>query len=513
MDPTSENKDSRTCLKSSLQPSLSYKPLSLCIQMSKMNDDSVYRITSKLDELRNTEYSYLDEQNQIYLDYTGAGLAADAQYFAHRKRLAATLYGNPHSVNPTSQAATDLIEETRASVLAHLNASPREYAVVFTQNATSAARLVGEAYSWKKRKRLILSTDNHNSIHGLREFARRGGAKTVYVRTEGPELRINQDTLLSALKSRSGLDALFSSKSDSQYRGLFAYPAQSNFSGVRHPLSWVALAQEHGYEVLLDTAAYLPTSVLDLSVIQPEFLIISWYKLFGYPTGVGCLVARRSALARLSRPWFSGGTIKAVSVATPWFGMATDETAFEDGTLNFLSIPEIIFGLNWLKRIGMDIILTRVLWLTKLFLDRLQSLKHSDGKPMVRIYGPKDIRGRGATVAFNFLDAGGKIVDERLVAKESAAANISLRTGCFCNPGVAEDAMGRSARTKTPIQEMKTASVEELIDIVGLPASGAIRVSFGLVSNIADLDQFFIFALTYQNRVTDNHGLPPRGGC
>jgi hypothetical protein len=41
---------------------------------------------------------------------------------------------------------------------------------------------------------------------------------------------------------------------------------------------------------------------LDLSVVKPDFVPVSWYKPFGYPTGVGRLIARREALGRLRRP-------------------------------------------------------------------------------------------------------------------------------------------------------------------------------------------------------------------
>ena len=42
-----------------------------------------YSTTSRLDKLRATEYSYFDSSNHIYLDYAGAGLAADAQLRTH----------------------------------------------------------------------------------------------------------------------------------------------------------------------------------------------------------------------------------------------------------------------------------------------------------------------------------------------------------------------------------------------------------------------------------------------
>lgn len=46
-----------------------------------------YAATARLDELRAAEYSYLDAAGHIYLDYTGAGLVADAQLRAHADRL------------------------------------------------------------------------------------------------------------------------------------------------------------------------------------------------------------------------------------------------------------------------------------------------------------------------------------------------------------------------------------------------------------------------------------------
>jgi selenocysteine lyase/cysteine desulfurase len=458
-----------------------------------------YATTTRLDQLRRTEYRYLDEQDHLYLDYTGAGLAARAQHRAHADRLSRTLFGNPHSVNPTSRAATELVAAARARVLAHLNAAPDEYTAVFTPNATGAARLVGEAYPFGRRTRLVLTFDNHNSVNGLREFARRAHARTVYVPTRAPELRVDTGLLTDAL---------------SRGRGLFAYPAQSNFSGVRHPLEWIGRAQERGYDVLLDAAAYLPTSLLDLRVVKPEFVMVSWYKLFGYPTGVGCLVARRDALARLRRPWFSGGTIQAVSVGTPWHTMAPGEGAFEDGTLNFLSIPDVHFGLDWLADFGVPLIGTRVVCLTGWFLRRLAAMAHSDGSPMARVYGPTTLDARGGTVAFNVLDAEGKVVDERIVAAESAAAGISLRTGCFCNPGVGEDAFGLGLGALKALRRSRTGSLDEYLSLIGLPSAGAVRVSFGLVSTVEDVERFAGFmARTYLDRVTDAAGLPPREHC
>ncbi|HVQ90756.1 MAG TPA: aminotransferase class V-fold PLP-dependent enzyme [Mycobacteriales bacterium] len=463
-----------------------------------------YRSTSRIDELRASEYGYLDERGETYLDYAGAGLPARAQLRAHAGRIAAGYFGNPHSDSPASTASTELVEHTRAAILAHFNADPAEYAAIFTPNATGACRLVGEAYPFGPGTRLVLTFDNHNSVNGIREFARARGAVTSYVPLT-PELRVDEPALAAALGSAP--------RSGGGRPGLLALPAQSNFSGVQHPLRLVELAQRLGYDVLLDAAAFVPTNRLDLSRVHPDFVPVSWYKVFGYPTGVGCLLARREALQRLRRPWFSGGTIQAVSVQGDWHLLAGDESGYEDGTVNFLSIPDVAFGLSWLDGIGLDTVHRRVGQLTGWLLHRLGTLRHGTGAPLVRVYGPSTVDGRGATVAFNFLDPAGRIVDERIVGRDAAAARISLRTGCFCNPGAGEGAFDIPVDALTGSIRRQPRTIDEYLELIGLPSAGAIRVSLGIASNLADVERLVEFAGCYRDIEPDRAGLSPRLRC
>ena len=69
-----------------------------------------------------------------------------------------------------------------------------------------------------------------------------------------------------------------------------------------------------GYTVLLDAAAFVPTSPLSLREVRPDFVALSIYKISGYPTGVGALICRHEALRALVRPSFAGGTVEFVSV-------------------------------------------------------------------------------------------------------------------------------------------------------------------------------------------------------
>ncbi|MDV9178285.1 aminotransferase class V-fold PLP-dependent enzyme [Streptomyces sp. W16] len=459
--------------------------------------------TVDLDELRAHDFGYLDAEGHTYLDCMGAGLAPSSLVRASAARITGGVFGNPHSESPASRASGGLLAEARAAVLRHFAADPAEYTVVFTANATAALRLVGESYPFAPGSRLVMLLDNHNSVNGLREYARAAGASTEYIPVHGRELAVDEERLRTALTARS------------RRRGLLAYPAQSNFTGVRHSLEWIATAQEHGYDVLLDAAAFVPANPLDLSRFHPDFTVVSWYKVFGYPTGIGSLIVRREALARLRRPWFSGGTIYAASAQAQWHVLADGEAAFEDGTVNFLSIPDITAGLEWIDAIGMDRVHDHVARLTGQLLTGVAKLRHSDGSPMARVYGPTDSGpARGGTVALNLLGADGRVIDERVVARDSAERRISLRFGCFCNPGAGEAAFALPLRGLRSAARRPMRSLEDYLDVLGLPSAGAVRVSVGVSSQPRDVETFLEFvADTYRDRVPTVAGLPDRAGC
>ena len=167
-------------------------------------------------------------------------------------------------------------------------------------------------------------------------------------------------------------------------KGLFAYPAQSHFSGVQHPLRWIEMAHERGFDVLLDAAAYVPSDRLDLSVVKPDFVAVSWDKVFGHPTGVGCLIARSEVLESLWRPWFAGGSAYPASAQNDRHTLAAAGARFEDGTLSFLQEPDLDFGLSWVADVGIGQIRQRLMCLTGCFIDRLVALRHSNGQSMAR---------------------------------------------------------------------------------------------------------------------------------
>ncbi len=461
-----------------------------------------YAETAVLDDLRASDFARLDVGGHVYLDYTGGGLYARSQLREHFDLLDAGVFGNPHSINPAAKASTALVERARERVLAFFGASPEEYVAIFTPNATGALRLVGEAYPFRAGDRFLLTFDNHNSVNGIREFARARGAETTYVPSRAGDLRVAPDLLPRYLTETIG-----------DHHNLFAYPAQSNFSGAQHPLEWIEQAHAHGWDVLLDAAAHVPTNRLDLSVWHPDYVPVSFYKMFGWPTGVGCLLARREALAKLERPWFSGGTIVAAFVQRQYYQSAPGPAHFEDGTINYLNLPGIEIGLRLLERIGIETIHARVSALGSWLLDSLGSLRHSGGAPVATIYGPRSFDRRGATIAFNFLHPDGRVVDERYVDRIAGEHGISLRTGCFCNPGAGEVAFTISQQTLLGGEFGEGMVLEDYIRQIGLPSGGAVRVSLGLASNFADVHRFVEFAGSFIDLSGVPADLPPRTIC
>jgi selenocysteine lyase/cysteine desulfurase len=423
----------------------------------------------------------------------------------HREFLLNRVLGNPHSENPTSLEASGLVERARSAILEYFSADPGEYGVIFSSNASGALKLVGESFPFETGGRYLLTYDNHNSVNGIRQFARQRGAEVTYLPVLAPELRVEAGDVAREL-DRVGAEK----------PRLFAFPAQSNFSGVQHPLEWVAWARERGWHVLLDAAAFAPTNRLDLAAVKPDFVPLSFYKMFGYPTGIGALVYRHEALRVLKRPWFAGGTITMASVqGADWHRLAEGHAGFEDGTVDFLGLPAVSIGLDHLAAIGVDVIHERVMALTGWVLGRLNALTHADGSPMARVFGPADLTKRGGTIAFYLLAPDGMPYDVRTIQGDASRAGLSIRTGCFCNPGDGEVAHGISredmakcfGRTSVPVTFEDCA--ETLRAATGKPPN-TMRVSFGLASNFADAAALVAFAERYRDVPADGATGRPR---
>jgi selenocysteine lyase/cysteine desulfurase len=437
-------------------------------------------------DLRAREFSRLDAQRHAYLDYAGSALYGDSQLRAHHALLRDGVFGNPHSDSVPSRASTDIIDSARRTVLRFLDADESTHDVCFTANTSAAIKLVAEGYPFTKESALLLSADNHNSVNGIREYARRSGARVRYIPLDD-ELRLRDAGAIIEAEARCA-------------GGLLAFPAQSNFSGVRHPLDLVTRAKSRGLDVLLDIAALVSSQTFSLRQCPADFVALSFYKLFGYPTGVGALIARRDALSRLHRPWFAGGTVLFASVAAETHRLRPRHEGFEDGTPDFLGIAALDAGFDMLAEAGIERLSVHVSDLTATLIEQLSALRHDNGVPVVRIYGPANMTGRGGIVAFNVCDREGNPMPYSLVETRARQAGVSLRGGCFCNPGASESAFGLDpARIESCLNSLGASFTPERFAACSDTAVGAVRASIGLANNREDIERAVAVTASFAN--------------
>ncbi len=186
------------------------------------------------------------------------------------------------------------------------------------------------------------------------------------------------------------------------------------------------------------------------------------------------------------------------SVQADRYNLAEGEAAFEDGTVNYLSLPAVDIGLQHLSSIGLDTIHQRVRCLTAWLIDSLVALRHGNGASPIRLYGAPSTEWRGGTVTMNFYHADGQVIDHLVIEAEAAKEGISLRTGCFCNPGAGETALELSKPELTAcFAEHTNLTLNDFRLCIDGKSTGAVRVSTGLVTNFADVYRFPQFAAKF----------------
>ncbi|KAJ3711590.1 pyridoxal phosphate-dependent transferase [Lentinula raphanica] len=463
-----------------------------------------YRLTWILDTLRRTDYTRLSrtsspQKTETYVDYMGGSLYPESLIRVHTEFLASNVLGNTHSISASSQLSLKHAEEARRAVLEFFGApvnsnsddDSNEYTVIFTPNASGALKLVGEAYPFSERSSFVLSTDSHNSVNGIREFARRGGASVGYIPAgsqKGQEGAFNLDegkNILRRHKPPPGTSSLLaltglSNVTNAKCPALCSSSnSLSSTPGSRKCDSIVLYARSLGYHTLLDAAALAPTSRVSLAELPVDALAVSFYKMFGFPTGVGALVIRKGFLRLLSRgrPWFAGGTVDVVQVpgkVRTMKGVGEEFEGFEDGTINYLLLPAITSGLNLLSAY-LPFLPLRLNSLLLYLVTELERIQHRDrdgrliqsaslgegklrgidnqkGLPVckvlsrvprrvLKVVGEMD-EDAGAVVSCIFLDEEGQTLPLSFIAHSAAQDGISLRTGCMCNPGGAAALLG-----------------------------------------------------------------------
>ncbi len=302
--------------------------------------------------------------------------------------------------------------------------------------------------------------------------------------------------------------------------GLFAYPGQSNMTGRRLPWSWPGMlraSEQPNHQdtySLLDAAALATTAPLNGIFrdpeLAPDFTVLSFYKIFGYPD-LGGLIVRKSSgsILQWGRKYFGGGTVQMVTVLSkkPWYKpKASLHESLEDGTLPFHNIIALkaaidthrcLYGQNCMTTIS-----RHTTYLGKRLYDQLSGLVHSNGLPVCQIYKGKesvygDPKTQGATIAFNVRTADGKFVPYTSVVETLAnKRKIYVRAGQLCNPGgIATHLRMEDWHLKRLWSEGHRCGAAHLTgtEIMNGKPTGVVRVSLGAMTTIGNIDALIAF--------------------
>ncbi|NXE27500.1 MOCOS sulfurase, partial [Ardeotis kori] len=386
-------------------------------------------------------------------------------------------------------------------ILQHFHTTAEDYTIIFTSGCTAALKLVAEAFPWipkgseQPSSRFCYLTDSHTSVVGMRGITASMNVLSVPIKPK--EILLSEENRLLAEEQNCTTPHLFS------------YPAQSNFSGTKYPLSWIQDIQSGKLHpmnipgkwfVLLDAASYVSSSPLDLGVHQADFIPISFYKIFGFPTGLGALLVNNRIAPLLRKTYFGGGTAAAYLAGEDfYFPMKSIAERFEDGTVSFLDIIALKHGFDVLEKLtgGMEKIKQHTFALAQYTYTVLSTLKYANGAPVVRIYSDTDFSNpdvQGPIINFNVLDENGDVIGFSQVEKMASLYNIHVRTGCFCNTGACQMHLGIS---NEDIQRNLQAGhvCGDDIDLVDGRPTGSVRISFGYMSSFEDAQTFLKFII------------------
>ncbi|CAE6472029.1 unnamed protein product [Rhizoctonia solani] len=484
--------------------------------------------SAAIDELRARDFTRLS-RSAVYLDYMGGGQYPESLVQAYAETLQSNVFGNTHSESMSSQLSEQYSQEARRAVLSFFDADPEEYLVVWTANATAGLKLVGESFPFTTESSLILPIDAHNSVQGIRAFAGRAGASVKYV----PCLEEGGFDMEEALRMLQTLTDPPGS-SEPRPRSLMALTGLSNLTNRKVPLQGIiSAAQARGVHTILDAAALAPTTRISLRNTPVDSMVVSFYKMFGFPTGVGALIAKKKFLDILERPWFAGGAVDLVQVpgviATP---AECISSRFEEGTINYLTLPAVTTGIDTLSKY-MDLLPIRLSSLYHYLYSQLTMLHYPDTKtPVVQILTgepsvPSTTPPHGYVLSFLILDRKGEMVPlshiEALAARkdrselpavapafkatfkhprnaararQNDASNhssppliqevlpdsatsertIALRTGCACNPGGAAALLG----IESYMQLLEPGATQRALELVVGRELGVIRFVKGV---------------------------------
>lgn len=228
------------------------------------------------------------------------------------------------------------------------------------------------------------------------------------------------------------------------------WSGECNLRGVRRGLGWGRKVKRDvggiiggGKKVVtvVDAARLVCGADVDLGNGEGrdiDILACSFYKMFGMPTGLGCLVVRNESLVEelvrrtVEVSMFAGGTVEAVDVDGMGFKpKLTLVDMLEMGTPHYMGIVALEGMFDALEALGgieeVGRIACRVAKVCRILLEQIQAVKVYECDNSIVVFS---------------LWRCGVALGWRRVVEALRSKEIIVRGGCMCNPGACQKLLG-----------------------------------------------------------------------
>jgi len=343
---------------------------------------------------------------------------------------------NAHRANHTlADEATTALESARERISSYFGTSPDQ--MIYTSGATEAINLV--AYGWARENLgegdvvVLTEMEHHADIVPWQQMSIDKGVEVRYVPIDADSFTLDMEAFEVALEDAS----------------LVCVVHTSNVLGVRNPIEdIVEMSHSVGARVLIDCAQGAPHERIDFDSLGADFVAISAHKMAG-PTGIGCILVKRDAMAEMG-PFMTGGSmIKRVTTEGSTF--QEGHAMFETGTPRIAEAIGWGAAVEWLDQFDMREIHDHINDVASWTAAQMREI------PGIRIYG--DPESEDSSGAVSFLHESIQSQDLALLLDEGGFA---VRTGHHC--------------------------AQPLMDALGVPSTN--RASFWIYNTMSEAESF-----------------------
>jgi cysteine desulfurase/selenocysteine lyase len=343
---------------------------------------------------------------------------------------------NAHRANHTlADEATTALESARERISSYFGTSPDQ--MIYTSGATEAINLV--AYGWARENLgegdvvVLTEMEHHADIVPWQQMSIDKGVEVRYVPIDTDSFTLDMEAFEVALEGAS----------------LVCVVHTSNVLGVRNPVEdIVEMSHSVGARVLIDCAQGAPHERIDFDSLGADFVAISAHKMAG-PTGIGCILVKRDAMAEMG-PFMTGGSmIKRVTTEGSTF--QEGHAMFETGTPRIAEAIGWGAAVEWLDQFDMREIHDHINDVASWTAAQMREI------PGIRIYG--DPEREDSSGAVSFLHESIQSQDLALLLDEGGFA---VRTGHHC--------------------------AQPLMDALGVPSTN--RASFWIYNTMSEAESF-----------------------